>query len=110
MEILNFNDNIDVRDLDEELGVGGEAGLVHIRAQQRNARKWITSCAGLDQSLNFKRVLRALRKLNSCNGNIVKDKNLGNILQLQGDHRHDIYDFLVATKLVPAEKITIHGT
>lgn len=34
----------------------------------------------------------------ACNGNIVKDDEMGEVIQLQGDQRKDVYDFLTKPK------------
>ena len=53
---------------------------VHIRCQQRNGKKCITSIQGLANlhpDLDFKKLLKAFKKQFSCNGSIVEDKELG---------------------------------
>jgi translation initiation factor 1 len=39
----------------------------------------------------------------------VKDSDYGEIIQLQGDHRAGIVDFLVSEQIVPKELIVVHG-
>ena len=52
---------------DEELG-GDSGALIHIRVQQRNGRKCITTVQGLDAALDLKKILKALKKAECCNG------------------------------------------
>lgn len=52
---------------------------VHIRVQQRNGRKCITTVAGLADDLDVKRILKAFKKNFSCNGAIAKDTELGQV-------------------------------
>lgn len=55
---------------------------------------------------NFNHVLQA----HSCNGAVVADAaDGGNILQLQGDKRHEVEKFLIENGLAEAENIKIHG-
>jgi hypothetical protein len=44
-----------------------------------------------------------------CNGTVVEDPELGQVIQLQGDQRKNVTDFLVSEKLVKKELIKIHG-
>jgi len=94
--------------MDEVTGRGHQS-YVHVRVQQRTTRKYITICEGLDQKLNFKRIIKALRKAFSCNGSIAKHPELGNVIQLQGDHRDDIFEFLTKTGICSDKNIKIHG-
>lgn len=73
----------------------GDDGAVHIRVQQRNGRKSLTTVQGLPQKLDKKKVLKALKKDFCCNGTVVEDSELGSILQLQGDQRKNVSQFLI---------------
>lgn len=44
----------------------------------------------------------------ACNGNIVEDDELGKVIQLQGDQRGKIYNFLVKND-VDQKTIKLHG-
>jgi translation initiation factor 1 len=94
---------------------------VHIRIQQRNGRKSLTTvqvgtpqslsarvhsdhklkpdCSvailqGIQKSFDYKKILKALKKDYCCNGTVVEDKELGQVIQVQGDQRKNIADFL----------------
>jgi translation initiation factor 1 len=68
----------------------------HIRVQQRNGRKCITSIDGLEEDLDLKRICKAMREAFSCNGNVVmkSDEETG-VIQLQGDNRKAVALFLI---------------
>merc|ERR1712159_218443 len=103
MADLNFDDF-------EEGGVTGpNKGYVHIRIQQRNGRKSLTTCQGLANDLDVKRILKAIKKSYNCNGTIVHDDQGGDVMQLQGDQRKNIFDFLTIEKICEAAEIKIHG-
>ncbi|RKO88972.1 translation initiation factor SUI1 [Blyttiomyces helicus] len=85
------------------------AGYIHIRIQQRNGRKTLTTVQGLPADLDQKRVLKAFKKEFACNGTLVQDEDLGEVIQLQGDHRLKIHTFLSSQGIVPKDKIKIHG-
>ncbi|XP_071725796.1 protein translation factor SUI1 homolog 2-like [Rutidosis leptorrhynchoides] len=89
-------------------GVGGTE-YVHIRVQQRNGRKSLTTIQGLRKELSYEKILKDLRKDFCCNGTIVEDKELGKVIQLQGDQRKNVSTFLVRVGVVKKDQIKIHG-
>lgn len=82
---------------------------VHIRMRKRNARQSVCTVEGLPQNISFKRVLKHLKKTLCCNGCIVKDAARGKIIQLQGDHRKVLADFLIEEELVTRAHLKVHG-
>jgi len=105
--------NLNKKDAFEEAftSVGLQVEKVHVRVQIRNRKKCITTAQGLAEDLDLNRILKALKKSFKCNGAIVKDEKggYGEIIQLQGDHRAGIVDFLVSEEIVPKEMIVVHG-
>ena len=88
--------------------------VVHIRVQQRNGRKSITTLQGLELEgekleKKLKSVLKTMKKEFCCNGHLVQDEEMGFVLQLQGDQRENIAAFLVKNELVLKENIKMHG-
>ena len=59
------------KDEDADLG-GGKGDLIHIRVQQRNGRKCITTIQGLDAALDLKKILKAIKKDQCCNGSKLR--------------------------------------
>ncbi|KAK9316241.1 translation initiation factor SUI1 [Lipomyces starkeyi] len=82
---------------------------IHIRIQQRNGRKTLTTVQGLPVEYDQKRILRALKKDFACNGTIVKDDELGEVIQLQGDQRVKVMEFLSTQLNILKKNIKIHG-
>jgi hypothetical protein len=60
------------------------AGLVHIRIQQRNGRKTLTTVQGLSSNYDLKKIVRSCKKEFACNGTVVDHHEYGEVLQLQG--------------------------
>ncbi|GIQ82706.1 eukaryotic translation initiation factor SUI1 [Kipferlia bialata] len=85
------------------------ASLVHIRIQQRTGRKSITTVQGIDRRYNFKKIVKAFKASFCCNGNVVEHPEHGQVIQLQGDHRHAVVSFLVEKKLCKKDQIKLHG-
>ena len=80
-----------------------------IRIQQRNGRKTLTTVQGLPKELDPKKVLKVFKKEFACNGTIVDDEDLGEVIQLQGDHRVKVGQILVEEGICTKEGVQIHG-
>lgn len=86
---------------------------------ERNGRKTLTTVQGLPKKFDQKKILKVIKKkfgkaLNeshpsaiyfrlmplylACNGTIVNDTEMGEVIQLQGDQRKDVQEFLVDKK------------
>ncbi len=83
--------------------------LVHIRLQQRNGRKSLTIIQGLNEKLDIEKINKNLKKEFCCNGCIIEDFKLGNIIQLQGDQRENIIKFFLEEKILSRKFIKLHG-
>jgi len=88
---------------------GVQDGLVHIRIQQRNNRKTLTTIQGLSADYDLKKIVRACKKEFACNGTVVEHPEYGEVLQLQGDQRTKICDWLVSIGLAKQDQIKVHG-
>lgn len=67
---------------------------VHIRIQQRNGRKTLTTVQGVPDEYDPKKLLKHFKKEFACNGTVVEDEELGQVIQLQGDQRAKISQML----------------
>ena len=74
----------------------------------------MTTVQGLPKKFDQKKILKVIKKkfgtsrkittfgtqkandLIACNGTIVSDSEMGEVIQLQGDQRKDVQEFLVA--------------
>ncbi|KAI3718751.1 hypothetical protein L6452_19634 [Arctium lappa] len=92
----------------ENSGAGSKE-YVHIRIQQRNGRKSLTTVQGLKKEFSYNKILKDLKKEFCCNGTVVQDPELGKVIQLQGDQRKNVSTFLVQAGIVKKEHIKIHG-
>ena len=85
-------------------------GVVHLRVQMRNGRKSITTVSNLNlPSVKLKKIGKALQTHCRCAASVAVDKDFGDVLQLQGDHRAAVESFLVNEKIVDREHLMIHG-
>mmetsp|Transcript_53571 Transcript_53571/g.79966 ORF Transcript_53571/g.79966 Transcript_53571/m.79966 type:complete len:106 (-) Transcript_53571:135-452(-) len=104
---MNFN----TFDAFEDAGDGrkGAEEKVHVRIQQRSGRKCITTVAGLADDLDIKRICKAFKKNFSCNGAVQKDEDSGEVIQLSGDQRTNVKEFLVDQEICTSDMIVLHG-
>tara|TARA_Y100001958_G_C21101515_1_gene451322 strand:- start:568 stop:849 length:282 start_codon:yes stop_codon:yes gene_type:complete len=82
---------------------------IHLNITKRNARKYITSVEGLEEKdfeKGMKYFLKRIKKKFSCNGSIDKETNT---IQVQGDQRENIKEYLVNRYNFNSEDIIIHG-
>jgi translation initiation factor 1 len=87
-----------------------QANKVHVRVQQRSGRKCITTVAGLPDDLDVKRIMKACKKNFNCNGAIVKDKETAtDVIQLSGDQRTIIKQFLEDQEICGQDEVVLHG-
>ncbi len=82
---------------------------VHIRVQQRNGKKSLTTIQGLADDLDLPKILKALKKTLNTNGAVLEDEEFGSVLQLQGDHRGAVAEFLCTYHICTRAEIKIHG-
>ena len=72
------------------------------------------ACAsqGLEPDLDLKRICKAMKRVFNCNGSIEEDKEMGEIIQLQGDQRDNARSWLLDNEIVAktdAELVVVHG-
>ncbi|KAL1917780.1 uncharacterized protein VTP21DRAFT_3614 [Calcarisporiella thermophila] len=94
---------------DNSAGSFDQQQYIHIRIQQRNGRKALTTLQGLPSEFDRKKLLKAFKKEFACNGTIVADEELGEVIQLQGDQRTKIVQFLVEQANIPKKQFKVHG-
>lgn len=58
----------------------------------------MTTVQGLPKKFDQKKILKVIKKKFACNGTIVNDTEMGEVIQLQGDQRKDVQEFLVDKK------------
>ena len=57
----------------------GSKDYVHVRIQQRNGRKSLTTVQGLKKEFSYSKILKDLKKEFCCNGTVVQDPELGQV-------------------------------
>ena len=92
----------------EEADVG-RTGMIHLYFQKRNARKCLTLVQGLPEDLDLEKIARTFRKMWHCNGTKHHSEKWGEIIQLQGDHRNQVKQFLIEEGIGTKDNIQKHG-
>jgi translation initiation factor 1 len=69
----------------------------------------LTTVQGLPADLDQKRILKAFKKEFACNGTVIEDEELGEVIQLQGDQRLKVQQFLITQEIATKDKVKIHG-
>ena len=79
---------------------------IHIKSQQRNGRKCWTFVEGIDQleNQNLNEIATNLKKKFNCGASI---KN--NVIQLNGDHKTELKEYLIKQGIANDDQIKIHG-
>jgi translation initiation factor 1 len=68
---------------------------VVIQVQRRNGRQCFTIVSDIAEDLDLHRICRYLKKTLNCGGNILKDKELGEIMRLTGDQKQAVINFFI---------------
>jgi translation initiation factor 1 len=97
--LTNFED-----ELEEKL-----TERITIRSYQRNGRKSTTIVYGLATDLDLKKILRHFKKSFQCNGTINTDNDFGQVIQVSGDQKQNIINFLVNEEICKREDIIVKG-
>ncbi|GKU06368.1 unnamed protein product [Fusarium langsethiae] len=88
---------------------GDAIQYVHVRIQQQTgSRATKTIIQDLPNKYQAKTLLKALKREFACNGTVVQDETLGEVIQLQGDHRTKVVEFLAEDGMAK-DMIKLHG-
>lgn len=66
----------------DDSGAGAKE-YVHVRVQQRNGRKSLTTVQGLKKEFSYSKILKDLKKEFCCNGTVVQDPELGQVRSMR---------------------------
>ncbi|XP_035471884.1 eukaryotic translation initiation factor 1 [Scophthalmus maximus] len=106
--LQTFDPFADATKGDDQLPSGTE-DYIHIRIQQRNGRKTLTTVQGISTEYDKKKLVKAFKKKFACNGTVIEHPEYGEVIQLQGDQRKDICKFLTEIHLARDDQLKVHG-
>uniref|UniRef100_A0A5F9DSZ7 SUI1 domain-containing protein n=1 Tax=Oryctolagus cuniculus TaxID=9986 RepID=A0A5F9DSZ7_RABIT len=95
----------------DDLLPAGTEDYIHLRIQQRNGRRTLTTVQGItdDYDLKKKKTVKAFKKKSACNGTAIERPEYGEVIQLQGNQRKSIRQFLAETGLAKDDQLKVHG-
>ena len=109
-DILNFQTLDAFADAESQTTTEVANQQIHLRTQQRNGRKCITTVQGLPESLDLKRLIRTFKKSFNCNGTIKQDKDTDSkVIQMSGDQRQGVRTFLTSEGIARETDVIVHG-
>jgi translation initiation factor 1 len=83
---------------------------VHIRNQQRNGKKTITTVSGLTlNELDLIKIVKIIKKKFGTSACIKNDDEFGSVLCVQGDFRNLLATFFIDQSLCTRSQLEIHG-
>ena len=82
---------------------------VVIQVQRRNGRQCFTIVSDIAEDLDSHKMCRYLKKTLNCGGNILKDKELGEIMRLTGDQKQAVIDFFLEQEIYKGDEIIVKG-
>lgn len=75
---------------------------------KQGSKKLITYIIGIPETVDHLKITKTLKKLYNCNGVFIDDDEDGLIIQLIGDHRKNVFDFLIKEGIAKSSNIKIH--
>ncbi|XP_056662259.1 eukaryotic translation initiation factor 1-like [Monodelphis domestica] len=93
----------------DDLLPAGTEDCIHIRIQQRNGRKTLTTVQGIADDYDKKKLAKAFKKKFACNGTVIEYPEYGEVIQLQGDQRKNTCQFLLEIGLAKDDQLKVHG-
>ena len=107
-KIISFNSNNILNELDSISDNNSSTVKIHIRIKQRTSRKYITTIENISSEYNYQKLLKAMKNKFHCNGSIEKYDDI-TAIQLFGDQRAFIKQFLINEGIAQEQDIIIHG-
>ena len=93
----------------EEIELQLNTKKVVIQVQKRNGRQCFTVVSDIAEDLDLNKICRYLKKTLNCGGNILKDKELGEIMRLTGDQKQAVIDFFIEQEIYKGDEIIVKG-
>jgi translation initiation factor SUI1 len=82
---------------------------ITIFVNQRNGKKCKTHVYGWGEEYDLNKICAYLKSQCKCGGAVVTNKDYGLTIELSGDNKKEVYDFLIGEEICVKEDITIRG-
>lgn len=83
--------------------------IVEITIRQRTQRKCYTIIHFIPEDIDLKLVLKEWTKRFSCAGSVKKDNSGEEFIELFGDHREEVKEFLIFEGIASKDGVIVHG-
>jgi translation initiation factor 1 len=93
----------------DDLFPAGTEDYIHLRIQQRNSRKSLTTVQGIADDYDKKKLVKVFKEKFACNGTVIEHPEYGEVIQLQGDQHKNICQLLIETGLAEDDQLKAHG-
>lgn len=103
---MNLNNDI-LDEINQALQENTNA-YIDIRNHARNGRKSTTTVEGLPKNVELKPLLSIWKKEFACNGSIQKSENGEDIIQLTGNKKEEVKNYLIKKDICNEKMIRIH--
>eukprot|EP00800_Vazella_pourtalesii_P021085 TRINITY_DN7683_c0_g1_i1.p1 TRINITY_DN7683_c0_g1~~TRINITY_DN7683_c0_g1_i1.p1 ORF type:complete len:108 (-),score=15.10 TRINITY_DN7683_c0_g1_i1:47-370(-) len=103
----NLDSLMNLNEQDEEDAI--QHDVIHIRVQQRNGRKLLTTVQGIEDKFDKRKLVKCIRKTYACSGTVIRHSEYGEVMQFQGDQRAKVAEFLIQIEMCGRGLIKIHG-
>jgi len=109
-QILNLNKTTNAFDDDNEEIKTICEHTIEIMVTKRNNRKFYTDIKGINEKFNYDKILKEIKRKFSCNGSVKIDKGDNKrFIQLNGDQKENLFNFIIQEDIAPINKIKIRG-
>ncbi|XP_036153295.1 eukaryotic translation initiation factor 1-like [Myotis myotis] len=107
-KLHSFDPLADASQSDDQLPAATE-DYIHIRIQQRNGRKTLTTVQGIADVYDKNKLVKASKKKFACNGTVIEHLEYEEVIKLQDDQCKNICQFLIETGLNKNDQMKVHG-
>jgi translation initiation factor 1 len=67
----------------------------------------LTTVQGIAEQFDKKKLVKAFKKEFACNGTVVEHPEHGEVVQLQGDQRQNVCEFLTRNQIVKEDQLKV---
>ena len=82
---------------------------ITISVNQRNGKKCKTNIYGWGEEYDLPKICSHFKKTYKCSGAVVENKDYGSVIELTGDNKKNVYEFLINEGICCKENIITKG-
>jgi len=82
---------------------------ITISVNQRNGKKCKTNIYGWGEEYDLPKICSYFKKTYKCSGAVIENKDYGSVIELTGNNKKNVYDFLIKEGICSKENIITKG-